>query len=185
MKKRAFVIHGWNSRPDHGWKPWLKRELEGEGFEVAVLEMPNPKLPRRDAWVGKISRAVGEPDQDCYFVGHSLGCIAILRYVEALPQKTRIGGAVLVAGFSDNLGMFLFDSFFNKPLDWKAIKMHCNKFIAIHSDNDGYVPLKHGDIFKNELGAELIIMKGMGHFSGYEGCMELPDALEAVLKLSE
>ncbi|MFH1750643.1 MAG: alpha/beta fold hydrolase [Candidatus Micrarchaeota archaeon] len=184
MAKRVIIIHGWNGRPQGGWKPWLKKKLEGKGFEVYVPAMPNPSMPNMGEWVDRIIREIGRPDKDCILVGHSLGCIAILRYLEGLGKDESVGGAVLVAGFSDNLGMFLFNSFFSSPLDWKGIKSHCNKFVAIHSDNDRYVPLRHGDIFRRELRAKLVVKKGMGHFSGDEGCTELPVALDAVLGIA-
>ncbi|MEK6954819.1 MAG: alpha/beta hydrolase [Candidatus Micrarchaeota archaeon] len=185
MVKRAFLIHGWNGRPEGGWRPWLKSNLEKRGFEVCSIAMPNPSRPKSNAWIRAIAKAVGSPDSSTYLIGHSLGCIAILRYLESLPPKTRVGGAVLVAGLVQNIGMFLFDSFFSKPIDWKAINSHCKKFISINSDNDRYVPLEHGYGMKEKLGAELIIKKGMGHFSGDEGCVELPIALDAVLKLAK
>ena len=183
--KRAFLIHCWEGTPEKGWYPWLKDNLDKRGFEVTVPSMPDTETPKMDAWLKHLANVVGEPDKECYFVGHSLGCITILRYLETFEEGQEIGGAVLVAGFSDNLGFNELDTFFTKPLDWEVIKSRCRGFIAIHSDNDPYVPLKHGDIFKEELVAEVIIKHGMKHFSGHEGVTELPVALESVLKLSK
>jgi hypothetical protein len=38
--KRAFIVHGWASYPEHGWFPWLKQKLEQQGyvFEGVVLD---------------------------------------------------------------------------------------------------------------------------------------------------
>lgn len=74
-------------------------------------------------------------------------------------------------------------------LQWdEKIKNHCDKFVAIHSDNDPYVSLKYGDIFKQKIEAEVIIKHNMGHFSGpiddEESCLSLPDVTEVVLKMS-
>ncbi|MFH0949150.1 MAG: alpha/beta hydrolase [Candidatus Aenigmatarchaeota archaeon] len=185
MKKKAFLIHGWEGHPEHGWWPWLKNKLEKEGFSVFVPAMPDTNHPKMDAWVNHLTKIVETPNKDCYFVGHSLGCITILRYLETLKLNENIGGAVLVAGFSDDLEFKELDSFFTKSIDWKKIKAHCKKIVAIHSDNDPYVPLKHGDIFKEKLGVELIVQHNMKHFSGDDGIIELPVALESVLKISE
>jgi predicted alpha/beta hydrolase family esterase len=61
-------------------------------------------------------------------------------------------------------------------------------FVAIHSDDDPYVPLRFGDILKRELGAELIVKHAMGHFSGpidkEESCTALPDVAAAVRRLA-
>jgi uncharacterized protein len=200
--KHAILVHGWNSDPLGGWKPWLKIELEKNGFEVAVPQMPSPATPKMDKWVMKLDQTAKSmvyksknmeeqsnsdssiPNSSFFLVGHSLGCITILRYLESLPANVSIGGVILVAGFADGLGMFLFDSFFSKPLDWEKIRSHCDNFVAIHSDNDRYVPLKHGKIFEEKLAAKLIVKNGAGHFSGGEGCTKLPVVLEELILIS-
>ncbi len=185
MDKRAFLIHGWEGYPEEGWRPWLRDKLKEKGFDVIVPAMPDTKKPKMDAWLDFLIETVGEPKNDDYFVGHSLGCITILRYLETLKGTQGIGGAVLIAGFSDNLGYKELSSFFTKPIDWQKIKFRCGKFIAIHSDNDPYVSLKHGDIFNEKLKADVIVEHNMKHFSGDDGITELPVALESVLKISE
>jgi predicted alpha/beta hydrolase family esterase len=184
MVKRVFLIHGWGGHPEGGWRPWLKKELEKEGFEVYVPAMPDTEHPKMDAWLKHLTKIVGTPDKGCYFVGHSLGCITILRYLETLKPNQQIGGVVLVAGFTSNLGFEELQSFFTKPINWEKIKSHCKKFVAIHSDNDPYVSLHYGDFFKEKLNAEVIVEHNMKHFCGSEGITILPSALNAVLKIS-
>lgn len=94
MRNRAFIIHGWGGRPEEGWRPWLRDELAARGFEVAVPAMPDTDHPRMDAWLAKLSETVGAPDEHCFFVGHSLGVITILRYFEVLVKRHKVGGAV-------------------------------------------------------------------------------------------
>jgi len=185
MVKRAFLIHGWEGYPEEGWRPWLKKELEKNNFEVYVPAMPDTAHPKMDAWSKHLAKIVGNPDKDCYFVGHSLGCITILRYLETLKPNQQIGGVVLVAGFTSNLGYEELRSFFTKPINWGKIKSHGKKFVAIHSDNDPFVSLHYGDFFKKELNAEVIVEHNMKHFSGDDGVTVLPCALEAVVKISK
>lgn len=147
--------------------------------------MPDANRPKMDAWLTHLRKLVGNLDGNCFFVGHSLGCITILRYIETLEKGKKIGGTVLVAGFSDTLNYKELGTFFTKPIEWEKIKSHCENFVAIFSDNDPYVPLKHAEIFKEKLGAEIIIEHNMKHFSGDDGVNELPVALESVLKISE
>ncbi|MDP3899685.1 MAG: alpha/beta hydrolase [bacterium] len=181
--KKVFLIHGWEGYPEEGWRPWLKDELEKQGFEVMIPAMPNSANPKMSEWLSHLQKLAADPDEDCYFVGHSLGCIAILRYLESLEAHQKIGGAVLVAGFTSNLGYDALDTFFQTDIDWTKIKSHCKKFTAIHSSNDPYVPLRYADIFKNRLGAEIIVEQNMKHFSGDDGIHKLPSALESVLAL--
>ena len=191
MKKRIFLIHGWGGYPEEGWRPWLKNELSSRGFEVFVPEMPDTNSPKMNAWLELLSTLVGNPNKQCFFVGHSLGVITILRYLESLTDEQEIGGAVFVAGFTDDkikLGetenIDDIRNFFQTPLDFEKIKKHCSKFVTIQSDDDPYVDLHYGDILKEKLNAELIVEHAMKHFSGDDGITQLPHALESVIKIS-
>lgn len=187
--KKVIIVHGWEGYPNHCWYPWIKKKLEEKGFEVLVPEMPETNLPKFNDWLSKLRETIGAPNEDVYLIGHSLGCITILRYLESLKDNEKIGGAVLVAGFTDNLGYEEIKSFFETPIDFETIKLRCSKFVAIHSDNDPYVALKYGDIFKEKLNAELVIKQNMGHFSddtdNEESCTELPDVVDSLLKITQ
>jgi predicted alpha/beta hydrolase family esterase len=183
--KRVFSIHGWEGHPESGWLPWLRNELEKKGFSVIVPAMPNTNRPKMREWVEHLTNIVGIPDEDCYFIGHSLGCIAILRYIETLKDNQKIGGAVFVAGFASNPGFDDLQSFFTKPVEWEKIKSRCKSFVAIQSDNDSLVSMNYGEMFKEKLNAELVVEHNMGHFSGDDGINALPVALDSIVKISE
>lgn len=185
MKKRIIIVHGWEGSPQGNWFPWLKDKLEGEGYEVIVPAMPNPNLPVMQEWLAKLSSVIKKPDENVYLVGHSLGVIAILRYLESLGQNDKIGGAVLVAGFPEPIGYEELNSFFHKPLDYDHIKRIVKKFVAIHSDNDPYVPLQNGQLLKDKLGAELVIIKNGGHLNAESGYTELPIVFEVLKEMSK
>jgi uncharacterized protein len=183
--KRCIIVHCWEGYPNYCWYPWVKAELEKNGVEVNIPEMPNTKNPKFSEWLPKLKDLFQKPDKDLYLVGHSLGCITILRYLETLKKDVKIAGVVMVAGFVDSLGYKELESFFQTPINFKEIKKHAYKFVAIHSDNDPYVSLKNGDIFKKKLGAKVIVKKNMGHFSGEieneESCIKLPEVIENIL----
>lgn len=181
--KRVFIVHGWQGTPEEAWFPWLQKELTQRGFATFIPEMPNTNHPQMMAWVTHVTRVAGTPDANCYFVGHSLGCITILRYLEMLKENQQVGGAMFVAGFTDDLGIQELTNFFIKPIDWKMIKEHCKNFVAIRSDNDPYVPFEYGEIFKKNLGAKVITMRNMKHFGNDDGITELPIVLEELLKM--
>lgn len=185
--KKVVIIHCWDGYPEYCWYPQTKKELEEKGFEVEVPVMPETDLPKLSLWFPKLKEVVGEPDEDLYLVGHSAGVITILRYLEQLEGGKKVEGVVMVAGFTDDLGYEELKSFFETPIDFEKIKTRANHFVAIHSDNDPYVPLKHGDIFKEKLGAKLIVKIGMGHFSGpvddTKSITFLPEVSEVILEM--
>jgi uncharacterized protein len=183
--KRVFIIHGWEASPESNWFPWLKNQLEKNGFEAIVPAMPNSAQPKCADWVDHLKKIVGEVDEDTFFVGHSLGPIAILRFLETLPAGEKAGGVIMVAGFPESLGIPETDNFFLKPLNYKKIKNAANKFVAINSDDDPYVPMSQGKILEKELGAELIVMHNCGHLNTGTGFFELPIVLEKILAAKE
>lgn len=180
--KRVFAVHGWQGKANIGWRLSLREELQKKGWNVCLLQMPNPFFPKQMEWVDTLAEAVGAPDTDCYFVGHSLGCITVLRYLETISEE--IGGAVFVAGFGNNVGINEVQNFFDTPIDWERIRTHCKKIVLIHSDNDSWVPLREGEFLKEKIRAELIIQRGMGHFSAEEGITQLPVVTESLLRMS-
>ncbi|MAG59915.1 hypothetical protein CMO96_03960 [Candidatus Woesebacteria bacterium] len=188
MNKKAILVHGWEGSPEEAWRPWLRKELEQRGFKVVVPAMPDAAKPTAKKWVPYLTQMVDQPDKNTYFVGHSLGCITILRYLETLKSNEKVGGAILVAGFGHNLEYEGYkgelSTFFTTPIDWKKIQSRCKKFVAIHSVDDPFVPIKHAELFKEKLGAKAIIQKGMKHYSGDDDITELPIVLQELLKMS-
>jgi len=188
--KRVFLIHGWEGDPENCWFPWLKRNLEEKGFEVHSPAMPNSDEPKIEPWVSKLSEIVGTSDKDTYLIGHSIGCQAIMRYIQTLPEETKIGGSIFVAGFfnlpnlEDQEEKDIAKPWLENPIDTEKIKSISSNIIAIFSDNDPDVPLSDSKIFKERLDAKIIIEKGKGHFSDDAGVTELPVVLDELLRIS-
>lgn len=191
--KKAYIVHGWDGYPEEGWFPWLKKELEAKGFEVVVPHLPNPGEPRIAAWVPKLKEVAGIPDEETYFIGHSMGCQTIVRYLEELPEEITIGGAVFVAGFlrglkdleDDDVVQSVANEWLTAPINLEAVRLRMPKSVAIFSDNDPYVPLDNKIEFEEKLGSKIVVEHAMGHFSGSTGTEKLPSVLKAVLDLSE
>lgn len=193
MKKRVIIVHSWGGTPEEGWFPWLKSELEERGFEVIIPQLPDTDHPRIENWVPALAKAVCKSDKDTYFVGHSMGCQTIARYLEGLNEDVKVGGAVFVAGFFKSLSGLEDDEevqetdrlWLTAPIDLSIVRTRMKNSVAIFSDDDPYVPMENQDAFRDELGSEIIVEHKMGHFSGErDGVTELPVVLEAVLKLA-
>ena len=200
MKKRVFIIHGYGARPSDNWFPWLKEKLEKKGFDSIVPQMPDTDNPTLKKWLPHLQSLVGQCDENTFFVGHSLGTITILKYLESLPESEKSGGVVLVGGFSEAIGAEKLSSFTAKSLDYEKVKHTLsmrsqalgtndnkkseNKIIAIHSTDDQSVPYKFAEIIRDKLGAELITLRGAGHINKKSGYIQLPQALESILKIS-
>lgn len=190
MSKRVFIIHGWDGYPEEGWFPWLKKELEAKGFEVMVPPMLDAAEPKIETWLHCLEKAVGKPDESTYFVGHSIGCQTIIRYLETSGKK--VGGAVFVAGWfvlSDletEEEKIIGKPWLETPIDFDRVKATTRNFVAIFSKDDPVVPLEENrKLFKERLNPKIIVENNKGHFSGSDGVTELPSALDAVLEMAK
>lgn len=189
MPKRVIIVHGWGGNPQEAWFPWLKQQLEQRGFWVEVPNMPEPDTPKKELWVPHLAAVVGTPDENTYLVGHSMGCQTILRYLERLSEGSRIGGAVLVAGFTTLTGLSpeeepVAKPWLESPIDFPTVRSRCKRFTAIFSDDDPYVPLSNDAVFRKELNAAGIVLYGRGHMGASDNILQLPEALSAVLDIS-
>jgi len=189
MSKRVFIVHGWDGYPEEGWFPWLKSELEKNGFLVQVPTMPEAAAPKIEAWVSCLSKIVGEVDENTFFVGHSIGCQTILRFLETLPADKKVGGAIFVAGWfilgdlETEEEKIIGKPWIETPIDFEKVKQHTRNFFAVFSDNDEVIPQSNKELFEKNLGAETAIEHGKGHFSGSDGVNKLPIVLEKLLNL--
>lgn len=184
--KRVIIVHGWGSSSKSEWIPWLKDELIKRNFEVLTPDMPETNHPRVSAWVDSLKEAAGKETEQTYFVGHSIGCQTIIRFLNETGQK--IGGAVFVAGWFtlENIDdeTEIAKPWLEKNIDLNKVKNLLNKSILIISDNDPYGALEENiNDFKN-LGSEIIILPKANHIRGEDGYNELPEALDSILKMS-
>lgn len=184
---RVFIVHGWGDSPDSNWYQWLKAELEDRGHEVAIPEMPNTLAPEMDAWTDKLGSSVGAADNKTYFVGHSIGCQTIMRYVSKLPRSSRIGGIIFVAGWiqlenlEDNETERIAKPWLTTPIDFSKIKEKTKNIKVFLSDDDPYGCQElNSKAFEEELGAVVEIESEKGHFLSTDGVTEMPEVLDAI-----
>jgi len=182
--KKVFLIHGWGGDSEGGWFNWLKKELPKKGFEVEAFDMPDTDNPKIENWVGYLEKKINvdEIDEQTYFVGHSIGCQTIMRYLEKLHKHKRVGGCVFVAGWFDLINlepeeMEIAHPWINQHINFERVLDHTNRFLALFSTNDPYVHENEREKFENNLGAKVIIKKKMEHFNNV---LELPEILEFI-----
>ena len=148
-----------------------------------MLFRSHSDAPQFSEWLSHIQSQVINPDEETYFVGHSLGCITIVQYINNLNLNIKIGGAVLVAGFVSPIHLTELNSFFDIPLDNEKIKSLGGKIIAINSDDDPFVPYQQAQEIEKNLGAELYTVQGGKHLNVKAGFKEIPLVLELLKKV--
>lgn len=181
--KKVYLVHCWSGSIQDGWYPWIKKHLENNNIEVVMENMPNTDEPSINEWVSKLENLVPKLDEETFFIGHSIGCQAIMRYIET-KNVTKIGGILFVAPWLDLLPLALedgadevADEWIHTPIDFEKISKFTNNITAIFSTDDYFVSIVQEKEFKNKLNAKTILVQEKGHISGEDGIKELPEAL--------
>jgi predicted alpha/beta hydrolase family esterase len=193
MRKRAFIIHGYQGFPGEAWLPWLKGELEKRGYDVSLPSMPSPDRPTIPEGIEFIAGMVGQPDPQTAMVGHSIGSQAIIRYLETLGAAGRsVGTTVLVAsGFPSGIssdearkmaeGDEVLVPWLAIGVDPHLVKKAAGRCTVILSDDDPFIDAgKARAAFQACLDAKIIMEHSKGHLNEDSGLTELPSALLAV-----
>lgn len=171
--QRIFIVHGYAASIQDHWFNWLKAQMEAKGATVSVLSLPNSANPVPQEWIQAIDEQVTAPDQNTYFVGHSLGCITVLRYLDQI--STPIGGVVLVAGFAEKPPLLPQIAPFTAPgFDAKKIIWQVQQRAVVASDNDASVPFEITRRLSELIDARLHVIENGGHFLMGEGFTTLP-----------
>jgi hypothetical protein len=186
--KKAIINHGWGGSPEEPMLLWIKKELEDRDYSVVAPEMPNTEEPEIGPWVDTLKEALGNIDGQTIFIGHSIGCQTILRFLEKLEGNTKIGKVILIAPWihldektieeEGEEVKEIAKPWVETPIDWAKVKSHCDNFVCIFSDNDPYVPLSEEKLFKEKLGAKTLVLHERSHFDPAGGVEDLPEILD-------
>jgi len=172
--KTIYLIHGWGGSGSGGWFDWLKKELKGKA-KVIAFDMPNTDEPEINAWAGVLEENIKDVDANTFFVTHSIGCQTVLRFLEKLPKGKKVGGCCFVSGWLTLKQEVLEEEgeevveiarpWMETPIDFDKVKVHCNNFLVILSDNDPYVQISNRETFEDKLGAKVIVKHNQEHFN--------------------
>ena len=182
---KIYIVHCWDGTKDDGWYPWLDKQLSNENNIVYKFDMPNTTSPDIDEWVSFLDSKVESLDENTFFVGHSIGCQTIMRYLQT-KNMCKIGGILFVAPWLELLDFAIEDEesynvakpWLNTKIDFEKVKQFTNNINCIFSDNDYFVSLDQKDKFEKLLDANTIVVSGKGHISQDDGVYELKEILE-------
>ena len=169
---KVIIFHGWGASPEDNWFPWLKHELE-KSYEVLIPRLPNSQHPKQNDWLNTALKL--GIDEDTVLVGHSLGCILIMRILE---QK-RVNSAYLVSSFDENLGISDIMDFFKSKFNYDVIEQNA-KIFMLSSNNDPYIPLNTAERLADKLNCHLKVFQGTEHLSRGTKNFEFPELRDMI-----
>jgi len=213
--KTVLLIHGWLSTPKMHFFPWLKKELETRGYTVVAPQMPNPALPKRAEWLATLSdmlHAIDRPEETI-LLGHSLGTLTILHYLNEIHQGAAFPHVVLCSGFGRAFSLpqpidiprlneypkliamrekilalpeVVLRDWFEPTIDFDRVRHLARRWTCIHAPDDPVVPYAEGVYAAQQLGATFV-EETNGHLIEFRvnGRMALPSALEAIVSTED
>lgn len=184
----ALIIHGTYSKAGHNWFPWLKAELEKQGYTAYLPQLPYGEEQSLSSWFDAVRHILPELDADSIIIGHSCGAVFCLRILERINKPIR--AAYLVSPFSRLLGkpeLEMYDkanrTFVERPFNWNAIKQNAQQIVIYFGDNDPYVPLDQAQEVAEGTEGDFRLVSGAGHFNRDSGYTEFPMLVEDIRSL--
>ena len=108
---------------------------------------------------------------------------AIMRYLEKLPEGIKIAGCVFIAGFFNLPNLETQEEkdiakpWIEEPISFEKVKKHTNNFLAIFSKDDPEVDISDSELFRERLGAKIILKDNEEHFNDTQ---KIPEILEFI-----
>lgn len=180
--KNVLILHGIQGHAGVHWQKWLHDELGKKDFKVIMPTLPNEMKPDRDECLRFVKKlVVGVDFSQLSMVGHSLGVVTALDFLEFLDEK--VNKLISVSGFSKDYGAEL-NSYFlkEKSVDFTRVRENLRKVHVVYGDDDPYVPRGVLKKLANDLVTEPIVIKGGGHLNTDAGYTEFPLLLELLEK---
>ncbi len=186
--KTVIIIHG---RPDKDeyfdptkpkpenahWLPWLKRELEANGYFVQVPAMPVPYEPDYESWKKVFEELT--LDTDTVLVGHSRGGAFLLHWLSDHDMK--VGKVLLVApSITPNHPVEIGFSEFAIDTDLIAKTDGVTMFYSTDDEEEILESVAH--IKEAIKDINVIELHDAGHFTSGDGYDEFPELLKEIVR---
>ena len=176
------IVPRWGALQNMEWYDWLcAQEVVQSNFDRVIRpDLEDHETPTIEAWVSTLQAAVGTSPEAIgrtFFVGHSVGCQAIVRFLATLPEGSQAAGALLVAGWWqldepwESIQPWVLDE--SDPASREMLaraKTSSAQYRVLISDNDPFTANWRETIreWQEHLRAEVFVCPEAGHFNGAE-----------------
>ncbi|PKV50288.1 hypothetical protein ATE84_2343 [Aquimarina sp. MAR_2010_214] len=181
-KTQIYLIHGYTASKTSNWFPSFKKELQSANVEVTILDMPNSKAPQFYEWANYMEKSIPKYDENTIFIGHSLGCVTLLNYLNT-NRLGAVKGLFLVSGFVEETPIPELSQFVQPKLDYDYINNLTQNRIALSAIDDDIVPYDYSKRMAKKLKATFILLDEGKHFIDRDNFIEFPLLVTEVKKL--
>lgn len=166
-----YVVHGYTANSQANWYPDLKNHLESENIRVHIFDMPNSHAPIEKEWLNFLEANITNLDDKSIFIGHSLGCVTILRFLEN-KNTDNIESLFLVSGFIEN-------SPIPELSEFVLVETIKNRVVISAADDD-IVPHPYSEVLAKKLNAQFKLLETGKHFIDRDGFTAFPYLINLV-----
>jgi uncharacterized protein len=190
LMSTIVVSHAYGNSEQSVWYPFLRDQMQPLGHSVDIPNLPDSQTPRPGPWRTALAgRALATPAAETVLVGHSIGAVNVLRFLERHdPDRDGVfAGVLLVGAMAHEVGYDALVEFFAEPFDWARIRRSARHFHVLNAADDSVLipdPFEHSAVFVTEIGATATILPEGKHFgSGPDDRVEVPEVVRIVLDL--
>jgi predicted alpha/beta hydrolase family esterase len=175
-KPTIYLVPRWAGNIHSDWYDWLEAEIKSNyQIDIIRLEMPDWNQPEIDESVSYLASNVKVLNEQTYFIGHSVGCQAILHFLnEQLKsnKQLKIGGFLFIAGWFevDTPWITLKPWLEIESLDFPSLSKQVEFKKVVISNNDPFTSdfERNKSLWNNYLTTETSIYPNKRHFNGKE-----------------
>jgi uncharacterized protein len=178
---RIVVSHALEQSPEGLWYPWIKEIAIAKGLYPEIPQLPNPQRPNMKSWQEAIALVANQAPGNSILLGHSLGCVSLLHFLNSYNGKEKFPLLILVAPTIFDVGYDALKEFFGIPFQLGLLKGKVKNIVVIISPADPVLkpdPLQHGLILVNEADAKLVVIKKGNHFWKEDDYSELKEVIK-------
>ena len=172
-KPNIYLIPRWAGTIHSDWYDWMVLEIKLKfHVEIHRFEMPDWDQPDISKSIQFLESEISELNENTYFIGHSVGCQAILRFIDQqlkVNKNLKIGGFLFVAGWFevDKPWLSLKPWMKIENVDFHGISQQINFKKVLISDNDPFTTdfLKNKSLWYEYINAGVNIYHNKLHFN--------------------
>lgn len=184
--KKAVLLHGTDGSPKKIWFPWLKHQLEENGYEVFAPELPQNHTPNKIVY-DKFLKNSGWDFANNILVGHSSGATTALNLLSS-DWFPKVKATVLVGAFlnerllksvsPDWYDSRQFECLFKDEYDAGVLKVKGGKIYFVHGSDDPYCSIDDAKDLCNQVEGTFITIPNGGHLSASWNTTEVPQIID-------
>lgn len=181
MKNNYLILHGSFGSKDGNWFPWLKEQLENNGKDVLVPQMPvGVGKQNFESWSSVLNEL--NINENTIIIAHSIAPIFVCKYL--IKNKIKVRKLIFVCGFNNYLGIDADFDAVNESMyidNFEDVKQYCSDIVCYYSDNDPYVKYDTEKEFADKLTDKQYIIKNGGHINAETGYTKFEEILKELI----